>query len=1232
MNNHIGCTQCGGIYGDRVPGASCDNINTCDRLIGIGERIDKWSVSSYAVLPNCVMPQDSKVTCRSAGEWPYCKCDYDISSNSYCNETNTVCEGDSSVCTVNFTKTNELPGGVCPPVNNTYKKSYDQKCSCDITRDYSPWIFTMEKCGGSNNKTSIGTRTRKITITKKRGNKACKIRPEINEQLLENTTGIENKDGYFQFKPEVDVVGGTFQTIQKEKDFNNMDDDSCFCEGDWSEWYDITTCPNRKDYTKLDTDFKKKQRRNIISNKRMYPNMSCLFEERTLACPRDCSGNVVYGTCKDIYDLPINCEENTSGLVQGTITNVFNLFKSKINGEDENGNIIQGLACPETKIIGCNLKCNVDCVGAWKDVGTCMVNKCDPSNNTVGLGKQRQEFVVQTYAQNEGKPCPGLTREVDCSLNNHIGCTQCGGIYGDRVPGASCDNINTCDGLIGIGERIDKWNVSSYAVLPNCIMPQDSKVTCRTAGEWPYCKCSYDISSNTYCNESNTVCTSANTNTCTVNYTERVQLPGGVCTEPKPKHYNVNLDKCKCTVTRKEEGWIYTNPRCDPSNRTTFIADARSRKVTITKTEGNKACTFPKLLNETILDTSENNVKGKLNPNGELQFGSTNDFNDATFQTVETENVNFPDNINCKCEGGPTNSDASYSEWGAWNNVCPVATNTTLPDSAFTILRTRTRTYKKTKQELTDGSCSQSADAFTKQTETVNCPRNCVGKWSDWGPCNTACPGNAASNNGTSTQTSGGGQATQTATYTISTTALGTGDICSNQNGDTKRQPCNTGVACIVNCIGGTWTDWTPCTALVCGPSSTETVGTKTGTQNRSWTGAIGPFNNGAACPAQQSQACSNTCKIDCKGGTWTPWTGCTAPSCGPSSTETVGTKTGTEYRSWTGATAEINNGAACPAPQSQTCSNTCKIDCKGGTWTDWTPCTAPACGPSSTETVGTKTGTQNRSWTGAIAEINNGAACPAPQSQTCSNTCKIDCKGAWDTNYSGCTAACGPASTETEPTRYGTEYKYYRKTSDPINNGAACPTQPEPHPCSKPCQIDCAGGWDPDSNNTLGLGWRRYKRRPNSNVGSCPSDNYTDTVNGGSQTGIPKNSGGTNKYIHPKDGWPANGWQIVYWDGASNENRLKWNFQSDGSIQSVHNTSLYLKPNSQQSGSDIVFGSNANNHRWRKRTDGKIEYMGSSNYSPKNLCIHTCSGFDNYNLACLKDCSEAKAIDLVAV
>jgi hypothetical protein len=129
-----------------------------------------------------------------------------ILDSQFCNETNTFCEGDSSECTLPFTKTNELPGGICPAPNNIIRNPQEPLCTCRVER-------RLGSC-------DIGTRTRTITITKTGGYKKCKVIPVPNERLLENTTGILNVGGYFRFKPEVDVPGGTFQTVQIDNNCN----------------------------------------------------------------------------------------------------------------------------------------------------------------------------------------------------------------------------------------------------------------------------------------------------------------------------------------------------------------------------------------------------------------------------------------------------------------------------------------------------------------------------------------------------------------------------------------------------------------------------------------------------------------------------------------------------------------------------------------------------------------------------------------------------------------------------------------------------------------------------------------------------------------------------------------------------------------------------------------------------------------------------------------------------
>ena len=176
--------------------------------------------------------------------------------------------------------------------------------------------------------------------------------------MLENTTGVLNDRGYFQFKPEVDVSGGTFQTVvQIENNFINTDinDKSCVCEGTgWGKWHDITLCPDRNDYIKSDNAFRKTQRRFMF--KQMYPGMICpteqriIEEQRELACPRDCSGSYVNDSiCRDDLNLRITCNGMT-GKVQGTIINTFKVLKSRLDGkdgkDDNNIQIIKGLSCP----------------------------------------------------------------------------------------------------------------------------------------------------------------------------------------------------------------------------------------------------------------------------------------------------------------------------------------------------------------------------------------------------------------------------------------------------------------------------------------------------------------------------------------------------------------------------------------------------------------------------------------------------------------------------------------------------------------------------------------------------------------------------------------------------------------------------------------------------------------------------------------------------------------------
>jgi len=153
--------------------------------------------------------------------------------------------------------------------------------------------------------------------------------------------------------------------------------------------------------------------------------------------------------------------------------------------------------------------------------------------------------------------------------------------------------------------------------------------------------------------------------------------------------------------------------------------------------------------------------------------------------------------LDCIC--GDFNLDSSYSSWGDWtyNNPCPTVTDYKANDDAFSTIRTRTRTYNKTKEELLGCKCPQPSTDYTKQIENYTCPRDCLGEWNITRPCDTGCPGNAVNNNGISTKTSSGWQATQTRIFSIIKPKLGLGQKCSpDQDKFREIQNCNTGVEC----------------------------------------------------------------------------------------------------------------------------------------------------------------------------------------------------------------------------------------------------------------------------------------------------------------------------------------------------------------------------------------------------------------------------------------------------
>ena len=141
---------------------------------------------------------------------------------------------------------------------------------------------------------------------------------------------------------------------------------------------------------------------------------------------------------------------------------------------------------------------------------------------------------------------------------------------------------------------------------------------------------------------------------------------------------------------------------------------------------------------------------------------------------------------------------------------------------------------------------AESARTETKAcTDATACPPvNCVGSWVNVGTCSTTCgPGGK-----------------QNKRYDVSTPASGIGGVaCSDADGATKQESCNTDVVCPVDCVGS-YNNFSSCSAT-CGP----------GTKRRTYSVTTPAVGTGAACAKddgyEDTQACEDkACDVDCEG------------------------------------------------------------------------------------------------------------------------------------------------------------------------------------------------------------------------------------------------------------------------------------------------------------------------------------------------------------------------------
>ncbi|NDG03552.1 MAG: hypothetical protein EB119_10285, partial [Synechococcaceae bacterium WBB_34_004] len=113
--NYEFCKQCKGSWGIE---SDCQNVTECNKTTGNGEKSQNYI--SINPLANCIIPRTLKMDC-SIINYPTCTCSYDISSNTNCNYNNTICDGGVSKCTLDYTKTPQITGGVCPDPKNIHE-------------------------------------------------------------------------------------------------------------------------------------------------------------------------------------------------------------------------------------------------------------------------------------------------------------------------------------------------------------------------------------------------------------------------------------------------------------------------------------------------------------------------------------------------------------------------------------------------------------------------------------------------------------------------------------------------------------------------------------------------------------------------------------------------------------------------------------------------------------------------------------------------------------------------------------------------------------------------------------------------------------------------------------------------------------------------------------------------------------------------------------------------------
>jgi hypothetical protein len=253
--------------------------------------------------------------------------------------------------------------------------------------------------------------------------------------------------------------------------------------------------------------------------------------------------------------------------------------------------------------------------------------------------------------------------------------------------------------------------------------------------------------------------------------------------------------------------------------------------------------------------------------------------------------------------------------------------------------------------------------------------RDCDGSWSEFTACSASC-----------------GSGTQTRAYTVHTPLLLGGAECPEQDGTTQTQPCQSGVVCVVNCVGH-WELPTSCSKSCGGGVNTTTYKIDTYADGGGQDCAVDEADR-VITQSCNPQACP---PVDCV-GSWGFWGACN-PSCG----------TGTRERTYAVTQEEQGGGAVCAvatgAQEQEPCNDgECPVvrDCEGA-WGAWGQCSRQCAG-----------GTKMRAYQITAQPQNGGTACPLDEEVACNQQpCVVDCEGSWGpygpcASYEGTTCGSG--------------------------------------------------------------------------------------------------------------------------------------------------------------------------------------------------------------------------------